>query len=88
MPMALMGLTDLPRTESAPALLEGCARRFFGCRPVAFRKRFRRSPAISGNKRPRALRGNLGGTAEQSSSHVLVGLKAFFVAARRFLSII
>lgn len=88
MPMALMGLTVLPRTESAPVLLEGCARRFFGCRPVAFRKRFRRSPAISGNKRPRALRGNLGGTAEQSSSHVLVGLKAFFVAARRFLSII
>ena len=70
MPMALMGLTDLPRTESAPVLLEGCARRFFGCRPVAFRKRFRRSPAISGNKRPRALHGNLGGTAEQSSSHI------------------
>ena len=39
-------------------------------------------PRDIGEQAAARLRGNLGGTAEQSSSHVMVGLKAFFVAAR------
>ena len=39
-------------------------------------------PCDIGEQAAVRLRGNLGGTAEQSSSHVMMGLKAFFVAAR------